>query len=204
MTTDAIVNGIDLRLHLGLIGFVLRKWRHLDAAALEQDDLFNAGFFGLRRAAEKYDHARGCRFSTYAVYWIRQSVQRVVADQSRTVRVPVWLQDRKRRNGERLPPGAVSLDAPLRPGDPDAASWLDILGDDHDPTAGYDVAQRRALVEDAVDQLPSRLRHIVTARFWGGQTLQQVGDGMSLTRERVRQLESEALNLLRENLKEAP
>jgi RNA polymerase sigma factor (sigma-70 family) len=197
---SSIVNGIDLASHLGLIRMALRRFRWALGAVIEDGDLFQAGWFGLRRAAERFDPGLGYKFSTYALPWIRHHVARTIADERRTVRLPVWFQDQARLDGERLPLDALSLDAPARASDPDS-TWLDMLAGSDDPSAEAEAAQRRELVAAALAELPERLRGVLVSRFWGEeQTLQQIGDGLGLTRERVRQLEADALERLRGRL----
>jgi RNA polymerase sigma factor (sigma-70 family) len=199
-----VINGIDLRQHLGLIGMVTRSYSGGVGNALDSDDLFNAAYFGLRRAAEKFDPARGCKFSTYALHWVRHHVQRTIADQSRTVRVPVWFRERARRMQETLPPDALSLDAPIRFGDGETKPWLEMMASDDDPTEPLSRTQRREVIEQALDQLPERTRDVLRSRFWNDESLAEIGRRLGLSRERIRQLEAVGLQLLREELEEEP
>jgi RNA polymerase sigma factor (sigma-70 family) len=194
-----ILNGIDLSAHCGLIRLVVRRYRWALGAVLEEGDLMSAGWFGLRRAAEKFDAERGWTFSTYAVAWIRHAIQRAIADQRRTIRLPQWVQSQR---DVPLPPDVLSLDAPLT-SDGRSSTRLDLLAADcEDPREVAEAKQQRVRVEAALEELPERLRGVVVARFWRERTLQEVGDGMSLTRERVRQLEVDALARLRGTLRE--
>jgi RNA polymerase sigma factor (sigma-70 family) len=199
---ENIINGIDVTAHLGLIRLAVRTSRKPPGGALDDADLFNAGFFGLRRAAEKFDPSRGFRFSTYAMHWIRHHVRRAVSDQGRTIRLPVWYQERARRLGHRLPPATLSLDAPLRGNEAEGQCWLERLESGDDPNASLNSSERQKILVQALAQLPERLRDIIVARFWGNETLAEIGQRHRLSRERIRQLEEEALDLLRQVLSE--
>jgi len=199
-----VINGINLREHLGLIGMVTRGYSGGVGNALDSDDLFNAAYFGLRRAAEKFDAGRGFKFSTYALIWIRHHVQRTIADQGRTVRVPVWFRERVRRMREVLPPDALSLDAPVRSGDGETKPWLEMMAGDDDPTENLRQTQRGEVIEEALERLPERTRDVLRSRFWKDECLAEIGRRLGLSRERIRQIEAEGLELLRQELEEEP
>lgn len=199
-----VINGIDLRDHLGLIGMVTRSYSGGIGSALDSEDLFNAAFFGLRRAAEKFDASKGFKFSTYALHWVRHHVQRTIADQSRIVRVPVWFRERARRMQETLPPDALSLDAPVRSGEGESKPWLEMMASDDDPTENLSTRQRREVIEQALERIPERTRDVLRSRFWKDESLAEIGRRLGLSRERIRQLEAEGLEMLRQELEEEP
>jgi RNA polymerase primary sigma factor len=201
MTTTAnVINGIDVSKHLGLIGVEVRNTRWAICASLEWGDLFQAGFFGLIRAAEKFDANRGCRFSTYAIPWVRHHVRRAAMNQARTVRIPIWIQERRRAGARRFPIAAT----PLHPEDADSLVRIELVAGDADPLTEFEAAERRRVVERAINQLPERLRGVLRSRFWHSETLADIGRRLGVSRERARQLEAEALILLRQHLPEAP
>jgi RNA polymerase sigma factor (sigma-70 family) len=191
---------------------------------LEFDDLFQAGCLGLLRAAEKFDPTLGYKFSTYSTWWIRQFIQRSIADTGRTIRVPVHIDERLRRlhtaeerlsqaaNGdppvERLAKEArltaaqieklrqIPITSPLDDLDADTASDRTQPLTDEVVLEHQTALQVRALLP----ALPLREREILERRLGligEEETLEGIGRRLGLTRERVRQLQDQALKTLR-------
>ena len=223
------------RMIVSNLRLVVNVARHYVNRGLPLLDLVEEGNLGLIRAVEKFDPDRGCRFSTYATWWIRQSVERAIMNQCRTVRLPihvireltVYLRtsrqleqklsrrptaeevarklDTKPANVERL----FGLNEPVSSADEPARfttgrALLDSIADEkgHSPETCYaDVAAER-LLESWLDQLPVQQRDVVEHRFGlhghGRRTLEEVGNLLGVTRERVRQVQLAALSRLRD------
>ena len=218
----------NARRRLVLANLKLVIWVAKKHGGLSFMDRIQEGNIGLMRAAERFDYRRGAKFSTYAVWWIRQAITRAVADQGLTIRIPVHMLDSLRKierarnalisetgqepDAERiasrieLPPGRIRKLLAAVPSEPVSMSseedgnFTSIVDERMlTPEETLIISGTQAAVKKQFSRLKSKEERVIRQRFGIGcdeSTLEEIGQTLDVTRERVRQIEEKALRKL--------
>jgi RNA polymerase primary sigma factor len=233
---DAAAREHMIRANLRLVVKIARGYENYGLPLL---DLISEGNIGLMKAVERFDPNKGAKLSTYAAWWIKQSIKRALADQGKTIRLPVHVVDKlfhirkceaqlvellgreptdseiaeelgmktdQVRDYRKASIAPTSLDAKL--GDDDTNRFADIVADPN-ATAPYQQAVEDSdnqILGEVINTLSPREQTILKLRFGLGgndeKTLEEVGEQFGVTRERIRQIQDEALKKLRKRIQQ--
>jgi RNA polymerase primary sigma factor len=233
---DAAARDHMIRANLRLVVKIARGYENYGLPLL---DLISEGNIGLMKAVERFDPNKGAKLSTYAAWWIKQSIKRALADQGKTIRLPVHVVDKlfhirkcetqlvellgreptdseiaeelgmktdQVRDYRKASIAPTSLDAKL--GDDDTNRFADIVADPN-ATAPYQQAvddSDNQILGEVINTLSPREQTILKLRFGLGgndeKTLEEVGEQFGVTRERIRQIQDEALKKLRKRIQQ--
>ena len=227
------------RLEEGNLRLVVSLAKHYTGRGVQLMDLIQEGNMGLMRAAEKYDHTKENRFSTYAAWWIKEAMQRAIDQQSREIRVPVHVAENMKKvqkvskelqqelgrdatpkeiaekMGDRIEEDVkniltylqnpVSLETPV--GEDGEDSLGDLVEDRSEatPEEAMDILVRKEEVKELLETLSDRESQVIRLRYGledsRTHTLEEIGEMLGVTRERVRQIEARAMEKLRKKAK---
>jgi len=226
-----------IRSNLRLVIKIAKRYVHLGIPIL---DLIEEGNLGLMKAVDKFKPSKGYRFSTYAAWWIKQSITRSIFDQSKVIRMPVYMNERiakwkktserMSQNLKRVPSDeeiakklkltkskvkqinfwlsskTSSLEAPV--GDDDEGQVIDLVEDQtaKSPDSEIESILTKENVDNLLEAMSERERKVLDMRFGlvdgRAHTLAEVADSLKVSRERVRQIEEQALRKLRKLVKQ--
>ncbi|MFZ2315150.1 MAG: RNA polymerase sigma factor RpoS [Gammaproteobacteria bacterium] len=228
------------RMIVSNLRLVVKIARRYYNRGLDFSDIIEEGNLGLLRAVEKFDPERGFRFSTYATWWIRQTIERAIMNQTRTIRLPIHVlrelnsylsmaRELTKKNDHpatyheiaeamgktfddvkdmmELNEHMISLDMQVSSENSTGRPLIDALADKNaeDPLDALTSEDLHHNIEHCLHELNDKQREVIERRFglngYERQTLEEVGEAVGLTRERVRQIQMTALKALREIMK---